>query len=298
MIAKLFAVSTLLFGAPVLYAAAIVTGDLYVADLTGTIQAITPGGVVSTFATLTEPYGVVFDSFGDLYVADISTDDIYEFTPGGAESTYATGFSSPTSLAVDSLNDLYVVENGNGQIIEIKPGNVESTFATGIGGVMGAVDATNNVYVLNSAKTAVLKISPGGTQTTFISGLTSTDNISGFAFDASGNFYLSDAVMGSITEYTASGALVGVLTNNVPQVDRLLYYNNLFYATSLDTNSVDKITTGGTVTTFASVNVDTGDLRQMAIAPAIAPEPGSFVLLWLGAAGLGAYRWRLRHKSR
>ncbi len=52
----------------------------------------------STFATgLTNPRGLTFDSSGNLYVAEIGVPapgDILKFTPGGTESTFASGIGT------------------------------------------------------------------------------------------------------------------------------------------------------------------------------------------------------------
>ena len=37
------------------------------------------------------PVGLAFNSAGDLFVADFGSGNIYEFTPGGAQSTFASG---------------------------------------------------------------------------------------------------------------------------------------------------------------------------------------------------------------
>ena len=51
----------------------------------GNIYEFTPGGVQSTFASgLCDPYGLAFNSAGDLFEADYGSGNIYEFTPGGA----------------------------------------------------------------------------------------------------------------------------------------------------------------------------------------------------------------------
>lgn len=55
---------------------------------------------------------------------------IYEFAPGGAESTFASGLESPWSMAFNSAGDLFEVDYTLGSINEFTPGGTESTFAT------------------------------------------------------------------------------------------------------------------------------------------------------------------------
>ena len=70
------------------------------------MNKITPGGVVSTFATgLNGPTGLAFDSSGNLYVANYdngSGTTISKITPGGTVSTFATGLNGSEGLAFDS----------------------------------------------------------------------------------------------------------------------------------------------------------------------------------------------------
>ena len=44
------------------------------------------------------PWGLAFNSAGDLFEADYSG-HIYEFTPGGVQSTFASGLNDPIGLA-------------------------------------------------------------------------------------------------------------------------------------------------------------------------------------------------------
>jgi hypothetical protein len=66
----------------------ILAGDLFVGSVRGTIYEFTPSGTRSTFASgLGEPDGTAFDSNGNLFVADYGSGNIYELTPGGVRST-------------------------------------------------------------------------------------------------------------------------------------------------------------------------------------------------------------------
>ena len=48
---------------------------------------------------LDEPYGLAFNSAGNLFEADYGSGNIYEYTPGGARSTFASGLNGPYGLA-------------------------------------------------------------------------------------------------------------------------------------------------------------------------------------------------------
>ena len=97
------------------------------------IYEFTPGGAQSTFASgLYHPFGLAFDSAGDLFESDGGSGNIYEFTPGGVRSTCASGLSQPDGLAFNSAGDLFVSDYGSGNIYEFTPGGVRSTFASGL----------------------------------------------------------------------------------------------------------------------------------------------------------------------
>jgi len=109
------------------------SGDLFEADDSGNIYEFTPGGVRSTFASgLNHPLGLAFNSSGDLFVSDYYSGNIYEFTPGGVQSTFASGLSGPNGLAFNSAGDLFVANFTGGSITEFTPGGVQSTFASGL----------------------------------------------------------------------------------------------------------------------------------------------------------------------
>jgi VPDSG-CTERM motif len=122
-------------------------GNLFAADNADqTIFKFTPGGTSSIFAgpsaftSNSGPTGLAFNSAGNLFVStesnNLEPDSILEFTPGGMESTFATGLTNPRGLAFDSSDNLYVAEIGvpaPGDILKFTPGGTESTFASGIG---------------------------------------------------------------------------------------------------------------------------------------------------------------------
>jgi len=126
---------------------------------------------------------------------------IYEYTPGGAGSTFAsTGqLAYPDGLAFDNTGDLFyswTVGVLGGGIVEITPGGARSTFAPGPF-LLGAL-AFNSAGDLFLGGTSIYEFTPGGVQSIFAS-----VDVSALAFNSAGNLFASSA--SSIYEFTPGG---------------------------------------------------------------------------------------------
>ena len=128
-------------------------GYLYAADPGAqTIFKFAPNGTCTVFAWPNEfapgayPTGLTFDSSGNLFVStecfapffcEPGSDTILKFTPTGAESTFATGLTTPRGMAFDSSGNLFVAEANpipDGDILEFAPDGSElPVFASGFG---------------------------------------------------------------------------------------------------------------------------------------------------------------------
>lgn len=136
----------------------------------GNILEFTPGGAQSTFASGLSPNGLAFDNAGNLFVAATGSGNIYEFTPGGARSTFASGLPYPIALAFNRAGNLFVTTY-YGTIIEITPGGMNSTFASGLNRPAGlAFDSAGNLFEADGSGN-IYEFTPGGTRSTFASGL-------------------------------------------------------------------------------------------------------------------------------
>jgi sugar lactone lactonase YvrE len=177
------------------------------------IEKFTPGGVASAFATdpgngsvLNRPWGIAFDSAGNLYVANDDSNTIEKFTPGGVGSVFAsTGLNSPQGLAFDSAGNLYVT-NFNNYIEKFTPNGVGSFFAsTGLDDPVGlAVDSAGNLYVASSFNFTIEKFTPNGVGSV----LANTTNVPySVAFNSAGNLYVGEhaADTNYIEDYTPNG---------------------------------------------------------------------------------------------
>src|SRR5208282_469400 len=105
----------------------------------------------------------------NLFEADWSSGNIYEFTPGGARSTFASGLSEPYGLAFNGAGDLFVANYDGKSITEITPGGVESTFASGLSGPEGlAFNSAGNLFESDQhGDNIIYEFTPGGGRSTF-----------------------------------------------------------------------------------------------------------------------------------
>jgi sugar lactone lactonase YvrE len=169
----------------------------------------------------------------NLFVGDGREFVIYELTPSGAKSTFASGLHNVAGLAFDSSNNLFVADNdGNisGNIYKFTPNGASSTFASGTTGANGlAFDTAGNLFVGNYGNGTIYKYTPGGVPSTFATGL--GNGPVGLAFDNAGNLFVSDAGSGDIYEYTPGGV-------------QSIFATNLFEAGGLAFNSAGNLFAG------------------------------------------------------
>ncbi|MFY8034825.1 MAG: FG-GAP-like repeat-containing protein, partial [Flexibacteraceae bacterium] len=183
-------------------------GNVYVADQGNhCIRKITPSGVVSTFAgtnvagnatgtasnaRFNAPSGIVINSLGEIFVADLNNNRIRKISAdgttvttfagsGSAGGTNGTGtaasFNGPSSLSLDGNGNLYVGEITGHRIRKITPAGVVTTLAgTGTSGGQNGignqatfanpggitVDKGGNVYVVEFGGHRVRKITADG----------------------------------------------------------------------------------------------------------------------------------------
>jgi|GEM_PF-1350957 len=186
------------------------TGNLYVADaMNYIIRKITPAGVVTTFAGTVGKYG---------YQDGQGTSALFDRTDG---------------IAVDQSGNVYVADNFNNRIRKISPTGLVSTLAGS--GTMGstngqgtaasfnhpqgvAVDNLGNIFVADGSNNLIRKITPSGLVSTYAgtgaagsadgSVTSATFNLPiALEFDKSGNLYIADRSNNKIRKITSSGTV-------------------------------------------------------------------------------------------
>ncbi|MES2257622.1 MAG: NHL repeat-containing protein [Pseudomonadota bacterium] len=163
-------------------------------------------------ARFSDPYGVVLDAAGNIYVSDAGDNNrIRKITPAGASSTLAganegfkdgagaqAAFNTPSGIAIDRHGNLYVADTGNHAIRKVTPdGRVSTLAGDGIAGnadgkgkqarfngpVGVAVDKDDVVYVADTYNDVIRRIAQDGSVTT-IAGSGTPGKVDGHALQA------------------------------------------------------------------------------------------------------------------
>ena len=106
--------------------------------------------------TLNGPYGLALDAKGNLYVANMNSDQVLVYNPNYLLQTtksITSGLSAPTGVAFDSKGNVYVANFNTNSVTQYSPAGVLNTRFS-ISGLAGpramAVDGVDDLYVLNS----------------------------------------------------------------------------------------------------------------------------------------------------
>jgi len=182
-------------------------GDLFVADNgSGNIYEITPSGAQTIFASLYDPEGLAFNSAGDLFVS--RNGNIYEFTPSGAQTLFAGGFNNPLGLAFDSAGDLFMADENAGNIYEFTNGvaSKKGIFASGLEGPTGlAFDSAGDLFVTDYSGNIYEFTNGVASKIGTFASGLGVQGPEGLAFNNAGDLFVSDSY-GSIYEFAPSGA--------------------------------------------------------------------------------------------
>jgi sugar lactone lactonase YvrE len=238
---------------------------IYISDATASAGAVyaSKGSSTTTFASglcsgslgHCFPLGLALDSAGDLFVADGSAGDVFEFSPSGVKTVAASGLTEPFGLAFNQSGTLFIADDESGSIYQLTSSGLsvygqELAFPTGI-----AVDGAGNVYVsvlgapTSSTSGVIYKYTSQGQRTVFASGL---DRPGGLAFNSAGDLFEADFGSGRILEFTPAGAKSTFASGLNTPVDVAFDSQGNLYATDPGSNSVFEFTPGGSRSLFAT----------------------------------------------
>jgi uncharacterized protein (TIGR03437 family) len=222
--------------------AADMNGNFYIADaLEQRVRKVTPAGVMTTVAgtgvqgfsgdggpataaQLNSPYGLTFDSAGNLYIADLGNARVRRVTPNGIITTVAGGTAAPAIPLVAPRNltsagngAIYISDFGGHRVLLLEAdGSLTTVAGTGVAGYSPdgtlatlaqlaypaglAVDQQGSLYIADSQNHLVRKIAKG-VISTFAQVVTPT----GLAIDGLGSLYVADPNAGTITQIPLAG---------------------------------------------------------------------------------------------
>jgi DNA-binding beta-propeller fold protein YncE len=128
-------------------------------------------------------FGLAFDSAGNLFAADVTSQTIYKFTPDGTRSifigpeAFTDAETGPIGVAFDRFGNLFVstvtFPYNNDRILKFTPHCVKRTFASGLPFPRGLIfDSAGKLFVANippSVGGDILKFTRNGVPTVFAS---------------------------------------------------------------------------------------------------------------------------------
>jgi len=269
-------------GAVLLFAAIAPAQNLYVPDFqTDNVYEFTTNGVQSTFASGFNFWvsGLAFDNTGNLFVgvesgAIAGLGQIIKITPGGMQTTFASGLQGPNVLAFNSAGNLFETDWGSGHIYEFTTNGAQSTFASGLQNPNGmAFNSAGDLFVAD-ASGHIYEFTTNGVQSTFASGL---NNPYGLTFNNAGDLFVADSGSGNIYEFTSNGVQTTFASGvNYPEY---MAFNNagvLFVGWGYNySGGIYEFTTNGVQSTFASGLTDPEGLAFQGLT--LPPAPPSII---------------------
>lgn len=164
-----------------------------------------------------QPEQIAIDSSGNLYIADVLTNNVYKETLVNGvytQSILRANLGGPIGVAVDGKGNVYIADSDNSRVLleelETNGTYTESVVPTsGLGGIVFdlAVDTKYNLYIADPFNNRIVKETPSGSSYTQsvipATGLLSPE---GVAVDSLGNLYIADTFNDRIVKETVSGS--------------------------------------------------------------------------------------------
>jgi trimeric autotransporter adhesin len=236
----------------------------------GTISTIAGNGLFSyggddgaaALSQLNQPAAAVYDSSGNLFIADTFNHRLRVVDTGGTIRTIAgNGTSSssqlsyPGALAADRAGNVYLADSGNNRIQQIAPGGAVTTVAglTALRNPAGlATDATGNLYIADTGNHTVLRRRTDGTVETLIASNFGLNAPNGLAVDTSGNLYVADLYNQRVLRRDPAGNITVVLTadSGAYPIGVTVDAAGNTYVTLYSNNKIIKVTPDGTQSTL------------------------------------------------
>ena len=146
-------------------------GNLFVASGepgSGNVVKIGADGTKSIVASVKNPYAMVCDAFGNLYVSSIDYPfPVMKITPSGTASVFTTVFSGATGLTIDQSGTMYLADVGGcrgcGKIYRVAADGTKTVFSEAYRNPQGmAFGPDGLLYSADGLSEAIDVFSPEG----------------------------------------------------------------------------------------------------------------------------------------
>jgi len=252
---------------------------------------------VFTSSNLNGPFGLAFDSTGNLYAGNFFGNTISKFNAsGGYVSNISSNLIGPQGLAFDTTGNLYAVNNNDTISKFDASGGYVSNITSNLVSPYGlAFDSSGNIYAANAGNSTISKFDASGG---YISNITSNlVSPYGLAFDSTGNLYAGNYFGNTISKFNASGGFLSSIGSNSnlngPRGLAFDSTGNLYAANDFN-NTISKFDSSGNFLTSWSTGL--ANPRFITFKPVTVPEPSTYALATI-ATGVMAYLAR-RRKAR
>ncbi|MGZ3755123.1 MAG: putative Ig domain-containing protein [Mucilaginibacter sp.] len=170
-------------------------------------------GIALTGATLSAPYNMATDNFGNIYVANSGNGTISKYLSTGVYSgVFASGLTNPVAIVFDASNNCFILgEAATSKVYKYNSSGTQlsSNYITGLNASWGmAIDASNNLYFtnINGTTYSVKKYNSAGTVQTSPITATNLNLPTGITIDPAGNFYVLNGLgNGKVYKFPSTG---------------------------------------------------------------------------------------------
>lgn len=156
---------------------------------------------------------------GKIYVSDYNSGKIYKMDIDGSNKIdFKTGLNQPIGLAFDGSGNLIVAEHAGSKIGKLDTSaNYTSIKNSGMGLLTGtAIDSNGKIFTVDYSNGRVYKMDADGSNFTTFATGFTTSSIIGLCIDGSDNLYVSDRSNNKISKITSAGTVSTFATVTSP----------------------------------------------------------------------------------
>jgi sugar lactone lactonase YvrE len=203
-------------------------GNIYIVTLDRCILKMNSSGVwtaVYTTIEIDRPYSIAFRSDGNLYIADIGTNQIVKVnSTGSLMAIYTTNgptLRSPRGISLDSAGNIYIADMYNNRIVKRSitgsqmavfdlDGTCNDRFNTLYRPQRISLDAAGNMYIPDNQNKQIVKLDSTGLRVGTFNLTTLNSDPSDISFDLAGYMYVLDSGNRSVVKLNPTGSQLAV----------------------------------------------------------------------------------------